>query len=299
MAMGIRVGTLLLMAACSLATAPPPLPGGRNSRPGPLAPAARTRPHTPPGPRPAEPLQPRAGARRLAQETTLGIAFKGAPQGVARQKNVADLGAAALQGTIQPQDGVTSLTLTDFANARTFFPGLLLLETTFGANDRYGGVTKSSSDLRSRTDQSGGSTQSTVDSRSISQPGLGRTSAAAGLGAATLSQKLLDPGQRPANNSAAPGPVNAVVLASQLATGVAGDYSLVTPDYQDTGTRDYDYGQDRPIPSTAMVDARTGTDVKDADGTHRAASFGKTKAEATAPAAATRTNNIASNYLVG
>jgi hypothetical protein len=33
----------------------------------------------------------------------------------------------------------------------------------------------------------------------------------------------------------------AVVLASQLATGVAGDYSLVTPDYQDTGTRDYDY----------------------------------------------------------
>jgi hypothetical protein len=32
---------------------------------------------------------------------------------------------------------------------------------------------------------------------------------------------------------------------------------------------------------------------------YRAASFGKTKAEATAPAAATRTNNIASNYLVG
>jgi hypothetical protein len=97
------------MAACSLATAPPPLPGGRNSRPGPLAPAARTRPHTPPGPRPAEPLQPRAGARRLAQETTLGIAFKGAPQGVARQKNVADLGAAALQGTIQRENAHKAL----------------------------------------------------------------------------------------------------------------------------------------------------------------------------------------------
>lgn len=43
-----------------------------------------------------------------------------------------------------------------------------------------------------------------------------------------------------------------VVLSSQLAVGVAGDYSVVTPDYQDTGLRDYDY-----VSSASAVPAPT------------------------------------------
>ncbi|KAI8466675.1 MAG: hypothetical protein J3K34DRAFT_460772 [Monoraphidium minutum] len=335
---------LVLLAVCASAAAggAHPLlrrgaPAGAGSSDAPAAAAAAAR-----GPAPRRSAGAGAAgapgpARRLLQDTSLGVGFRGTPQGVARQKNTADLGVAALNQALGPQDGVTSLTFTDFLSARSFFPGLFLAQTTFAANPNYAAAAKSTSDSVSRTDREGGSTAVEVDSRSISQPGLGTTSSAAGAGGATLSQTLLEPGVVPEDGDAAPGPVNDVVLASQLALGappkthhthpykrkpqsplpptprahqsrhvvlasqlalgVAGDYSVASPDYDDDdGARDYDYGQVRPIPSTAVVTARTNTDVRDGGASRRGASFGAIQSQATAPAAATRANTIASNF---